>query len=407
MSANNSFLSLSELAFLVQESITDTFFGESYWVVAETLDVKNYPDRAYCFVTLVEKSGKDVTARMEAVIWSQYHHIIREFEFTTGMRFDKNIRLLMKVAVDYSPKWGLKLLIRELDSSFTIGNLELEKQNTLKRLVNENPKLIRYIDGDYTTYNKRLQRPIVIQRIALITAPNSDGWRDFRHELDANPYGYRFIITEFFSQVQGQGAEKQILNQLEMIRDEKPDYDAVVIVRGGGSQLDFGPFDTYELSLAIAGFPILVISGIGHERNVSITDLMSHLSVKTPTKAAAFLVEHNRQFEEGIYQVFDYALNKASESFSSAGKILDRLEDKLFYTGERYLMNRNHELGRLETAIRHLDPENTLARGFAMVMKEGRIITDPNLILPEDEINIRLKTNVITTKVKSNNEAQP
>ena len=404
---SHAFISLSELAFLVQESITETFFGETFWVVAETLDVKNYPDRAYCFVTLVEKSGKEVAARMEAVIWSQYHHIIREFEFTTGMRFDKNIRLLMKVAVDYSPKWGLKLLIRELDSSYTIGNLELEKQHTLKRLAEENPGIIRYIDGEYSTLNKRLQRPMVLQRIALVSAPNSDGWRDFRHELAANPYAYRYTLTEFFCQVQGQGAEKQILSQLEIIRQRKSAFDAVVIVRGGGSQLDFGPFDTYELSLAVAGFPLLVISGIGHERNVSVVDLMSHLSLKTPTRAATFLSEHNRQFEEGIGQMFDYALNKASEVFGNAGRSLTRLEDKLLYTGERYLANRNHALSRLETAVRHLDPENTLARGFAMVMKNDRILTDPTMILPGDELNIRLKSSVITTKVKTNNEINP
>ncbi|MCX6272312.1 MAG: exodeoxyribonuclease VII large subunit, partial [Bacteroidetes bacterium] len=273
------FIPLSELADLIENLVKDAFYNQSYWVVAETSDVKNYPDRGYCFVTLVEKEGKDTLARLEGVIWSKQYHIIREFEVASGIRFDKNIRLLLKVMVDFSAQYGLKLIIQDIDPSFSIGNLELEKKKILNRLLAENPDVIHYVDGNYITVNKRLTLPLALQRIALLTAPQSDGLRDFRHELEENPYGYRFIIDEYLTQIQGRRAEYQIVDQLEAIARLKNRYDIAVIARGGGSQLDFGPFDTYEAGLAVAGFNLPLITGIGHERNVSIVDMMSLLPV--------------------------------------------------------------------------------------------------------------------------------
>ncbi|MHC1707371.1 MAG: exodeoxyribonuclease VII large subunit [Bacteroidales bacterium] len=399
MLAETDYIKLSDLAWIIDDLVKEAFCNRTYWIVAETADVKNYPDRQYCFVTLIEKEGKDTLARMEAVLWSRYYSEIENFERITGKRFEKNIRILLKVIIDFSPVYGLKLQILAIDPSYTLGELERTKQQTLDRLVAENPQIIQYQDGIYQTKNKLLSRPLAFQRIALITAPDSDGRRDFLHELQSNPYGYSFQYKEYLTRIQGEGAEKQILECLHQVKASEHSYDAVIITRGGGSQLDFGPFDTYELGLAIATFPVPVITGIGHERNVSIADHMSHLQVKTPTKAAAFLIDHNHKFEEDIISMTEYIFRFASETISDEDSRLDRASEKLSFSVKTFLSNRSIDLDKVSIALKHLDPENVLARGFAMIKKDRQILTDPEKIKQGDVLEIRLKESVILSEV--------
>lgn len=401
MIGKESHISLSELAGIVDDLVKEVFYNQSFWIVAETSDVKNYADRGYCFVTLIEKEGRDTRAKMEAVIWSRFYHIIADFEIATGIAFDKNIKVLLKVSVDFSPIYGLKLQILDIDPSYTAGELEREKQAVLDRLLKQNPAVIHYVDGTYISQNKQLSRPLVFQRIALITAPDSDGRRDFLHELQSNPYKYSFRCDEYLCRIQGDGADVLIISQLQQIIKKINRYDVVVIVRGGGSQLDFGPFDTYELGLAIASCQIPVITGIGHERNVSIADLMSHLQVKTPTKAASFLVEHNHSFEEDVTQMSEYILSRADDILSDAKVSLDRFMDRLFSSAKLLLAHKNNELDKIGIALKHLDPENVIARGYAMVLKNNEIIVDPEKLLPGDEVQLRLKDYYYQTQIKS------
>lgn len=400
MDKKPDYITLSELAGIVDDLIKEVFFSQTFWIIAETADVKNYADRGYCFVTLVEKEGGDTRAKMDAVIWSRYYHKIAEFEVATGVAFSKNIKLLLKVSVDFSPVFGLKLQILDIDPSYTAGELEREKQATLDRLVKENPDIIHLVDGSYISSNKQLSRPLVFQRIALITAPDSDGRRDFLHELQSNPHGYRFLCDEYLCRIQGDGAGKIIMQQLDYISRQAAQYDTVVIVRGGGSQLDFGPFDTYDLGLSIASFPIPVITGIGHERNVSIADLMSHLQVKTPTKAASFLVDHIYNFEKDIQNKAEYIYNLAESMLTTAKTGLESLVDRLQRAGRQYLVNRNIDLEKAEIALKHLDPENVIARGYAMILKNNKIIGDPAAISEGDIIDIKLKDQYLRSLVQ-------
>ena len=180
-----------------------------------------------------------------------------------------------------------------------LGSLELERQQTLERLLKENPKTIKLIDGIYRTFNNCLPLPKVIEKIALITAPNSDGQRDFLQETLKNKHGYSFTIKEFLTTIQGDNAHKLILEQLKLIEIEKQNFDVVAIVRGGGSTTDFRPFDDYELSKFVASFPIPICTGIGHDRNQSIVDLMVR-EQKTPTKVASLFVDINYEFENKL-----------------------------------------------------------------------------------------------------------
>lgn len=391
---------LSDLAFTLEAVIDEAFGQKAVWVIAETSDIKNYPDRGYCFLTLVEReSGRETIAKLEACIWRRNYHTISRFEQDTGVSFARNIQLLLLVSVGYSPVYGLRLEILKIDPSYTLGNLERDRQAVLDTLVKNRPDLVWLEAGQYITANQLLPRPVVVQRLALITAPNSDGWRDFRHELAQNPFGYDFVVDEFLTQVQGQGAERAICGQLARIQESGLPYDAVVIVRGGGSQLDFGSFDTYLMGETVAGFAIPILAGIGHERNVSITDMLCHQSVKTPTKAAAFLIEHNRQFEETCLMLRDRLRIVAHEALQTAREHLDRETERLRFVSQLYFRNRHTDLAEKTVILRHLDPSNVLRRGYALLLRNGRILTHTIDIQPGETLQVQMQDGTINTKV--------
>ncbi|MFD2574155.1 exodeoxyribonuclease VII large subunit [Spirosoma soli] len=395
---------LSDLAFTLEAVIDDAFGQKAVWVVAETSDIKNYPDRGYCFLTLVERengpTGRHETlAKLDACIWRKNYHTIRDFEQATGVAFARNIQLLLLVSVGFSPVYGLRLEILKIDPSYTLGNIERERQAVLDALVQNYPDLVWQEAGQYITANQLLPRPTVIQRLALIASPGSDGWRDFRHELKQNSFSYDFVVDEFLTQVQGQGADRAICGQLERIRSSGVAYDAVVIVRGGGSQLDFGSFDTLLMGHTVAGFTIPILAGIGHERNVSITDLLCHESVKTPTKAAAFLIDHNRLFEEGCLQLRDRLSVAARDALQTAREQIDVETERLRFVTYTYFRDRHTELTEKAVTLRHLDPANVLRRGYGLLLRNGRILTQTTDIQSGETLQIQMHDGTITTKV--------
>src|SRR5690606_28233649 len=183
--------------------------------------------------------------------------------------------------------YGLSLTLIDLDPNFTLGNLERLRKETLRRLVQENPDHVSLVKDQYVTRNKQLKLNCVIQRIALIGSPRSEGYTDFVHTMDHNQFGYTFAIDYYYSAVQGVSAEHELVKTLLQVyeKSKQSPYDCVVITRGGGAKTDFLVFDTYALSRIVARFPIPIITGIGHHKDVSIVDLMAHTPTKTPTKA--------------------------------------------------------------------------------------------------------------------------
>ena len=392
-------IKLSDLAYTIDAVLDESFGGKTMWVLAETSDIKNYPDRQYCFLGLVEREANQTVAKLDAVIWRKNYPILRAFEAATGVAFARNLQLLMLVSVTYSPVYGMRLEIHQIDHAYTMGNIERERQAVLDALVRDHANLVWMDQGQYITSNQMLDRPAVWQRIALITAPKSDGWRDFRQELANNPWGYHFAVDEYLTQVQGQGADKAICTQLdEIIRCNVP-YDAVVIVRGGGSQLDFGAFDTLRMGVAVAGCPFPILAGIGHDRNVSITDMLCHQSVKTPTKAAVFLVEHNRLFEESCLQMAYRVAEASRVVMQNAREEVDILTDRFRYGTQTYLRNRHTELTEKTTTLRHLDPVNVLRRGYAMLSRNGQILTRADAFNPGDAVQAQFADGAIQLTV--------
>jgi exodeoxyribonuclease VII large subunit len=376
-------LRLSELIGEIDDVIQDRFAGETFWITAEITDVKKQADKRWCFLKFIEKEGNLISAEIKGVFWSNAYDNVVQFEKLSGQPFANGLEITCNVRVRFHKRFGIDLEVLEIDHTYAIGKLEHEKQQTLDRLVNENPTLIRLVDGQYFTTNKSLELPIVLQRIALVTAPDSDGQRDFKQEIANNTYGYAFSVTEFLTQIQGDNSSNLIIQKLKQIEAEKERFDVVAIVRGGGSQTDFKPFDDYELSKYVATFPLPIFTGIGHDRNTSIVDLMARQH-KTPTKVASSIVEHNFNFETEIIE----------------------LKDRLLETTERMIDKAKDNLLQMRRTVKAYSPSTILNKGYAIITSNDQIIIDPKDIKPNSEIKTILRNEVIHSTVtkKSKNE---
>jgi exodeoxyribonuclease VII large subunit len=374
---------LSELINEIDDAIQNRFAGETFWITAEITDVKKQPDKRWCFLKFIEKEGHLITSEIKGVFWASTYHNVEKFEKLSGQPFASGLEITCNVRVRFSKRYGIDLEILEIDHTYSLGKLELEKQQTLDRLIKENPKLIRLVDGHYFTNNKSIELPIVLQRIALITAPNSDGQRDFKQEIENNQYDYTFSVSEFLTQIQGDNSSKLIIEKLKLIEAEKESFDVVAIIRGGGSQTDFKPFDDYDLSKYVASFPLPILTGIGHDRNTSIVDLMARQH-KTPTKVATNIVEHNYNFES---EIMDF-------------------KERLFETAEDMINEAKENLLQIRRTVKAYSPATILNKGYAIITSNGEIVINPKDLKLTSEIKTILKNELIHSIItkKSKNE---
>ncbi len=378
-------IKLSALTQLIQDTIQDRFEGEVFRVTARIMNVKKYESSRRCYLTLEEYEYGTKTTEIRAVFWSNAYSEIEKFEKALKQPFKDGTEITCRVKVRYHKVYGLNLDVLQIDVAHALGTLELERQQTLEKLVRENPESIQLYDGVYRTFNNRLGLPLVISHIALITAPNSDGQRDFLEELSRNKHQYSFKVTEFLTTIQGDNAHKLILEQLRLIEQSKEPFDVVAIVRGGGSLTDFKPFDDYELSAAVAKFPVPIYTGIGHDRNQSIVDLMAK-EQKTPTKVASLFVDHNFEFENALIDL--------------KRRLGDTIADQLEKAKE--------SLEHARRIIRLSSPLDILNRGFAIITSNNKIVVDPATITEDMELQTILKNETIHSTVtkKTKNEKQ-
>lgn len=299
---NIQHIKLSDLTKVVEDVIKNSIGENFYWIIAEISSHKFYPNQDRHYFEFIEKAegSNDPIAKVRGVSWYAGSQSIKLFEKATGQTFSNGLQVLVKVKVEFHATYGLSLVLHDIDQSFTLGNIEKQRRETLLKLVEENPLFVQKIGEEYSTKNKKINLNAVIQKIAIIGSPNSEGYTDFTHTISNNQFGYKYSIDVYQSSVQGMEAAKELVNKLIAIYNSGIPYDCVVIIRGGGSKSDFLVFDTYQLSKAVAKFPIPIITGIGHHKDVSIVDLMAHTTTKTPTKAAEFIISHCRQFEESI-----------------------------------------------------------------------------------------------------------
>ncbi len=275
---------LSELQANVREVLQDAF-PYNIWVIAEAASVRQSP-QGHTYLELVEKAAGRVAAQARATVWASQSHILAQFKEQTGQSLTSGTQLLLCVKVNFHEVYGLSLNISRIDSTYTLGEMARRKAETIAKLEAEG----------CLGLNARQMLTAVPQQIAVITAENAAGWGDFQSRLRSNVYGATFNLTLFAAAVQGDGAEESILQALSEIELRQHEYDCVVLIRGGGGAVDLSCFDSYGLGRAIAHFPLPVLTGIGHERDVSVVDMMAHRSLETPTAVAEYLVSKVASF---------------------------------------------------------------------------------------------------------------
>lgn len=288
---NSDPISLSNLQMLIKAGIDQTH-PLPYWVTAEISELKvNYS--GHCYLELVEKGGANHVPKAKAtgIIWrSTYAMLEPYFRQMTGQTLSAGLQVLIKVVVTYHELYGLSLQITDIDPAYTLGDMERQRQETIARLQE---------DGVYDM-NRELELPAVMQRIAVVSSRNAAGYQDFCKEL-ANGI-YRFDVELFDAFMQGAGAEDSIIAALGAVADRIDDFDAMVLIRGGGSQSDLGCFDSYRLCCHLAQFPLPVIAGIGHDKDQSVADLVAAVSVKTPTAVAVYLKDRCAALDDWLQE---------------------------------------------------------------------------------------------------------
>jgi exodeoxyribonuclease VII large subunit len=390
---------LSELTDKINETVHAAFSTARFWVIA---DITNHTFRApknYHYFELVEKDpgSNNILAKISGKAWGKGADRILHFEKITGQPFTNNIHVLVNVSVQYHPVHGLQLDIHDIDPHFTLGMLEQQKQATLERLLAENPEFIKKSGDIFITRNNQLKLGRVLQQIALISSHTSAGGEDFKHTLLHNPFGYRFFIDEYHTPVQGDhNAETLVAKLIEVFNSRKP-YDAVVVTRGGGAQTDFLIFDNYRMGKAVARFPIPVITGIGHQKNETITDLMAHTPTKTPTKAAEFIIAHNKRFEEEMRSFQHSILIRAQQLFSINFQSLAFMNSLVVNQTRNILIRHNDSLARINQANINTSRSILFNARSSLLNMAARIISKPESILYRRKNDIRQLTGNIST----------
>lgn len=359
---------LSELQHEIKESISEQF-PFAVWIVAEINTLTRHKS-GHCYMELVQKSktSNSIVAQARATIWAnKFSFISAYFESETDSELAAGMNVMLQVTITYHEVYGLSLNVLGINPTYTIGDVERAKKEIIDRLINE---------GVFDM-NKTQTLPAVIQNIAVISSSTAAGYGDFVNHLETNMHGYHINITLFEAAMQGEQTEISVLDALNRIGDEYENYDAVAIIRGGGSKNDLSWFDNYNIAYMVTQFPLPVISGIGHERDESIVDMVAHTRMKTPTAVANFIIDYNAQFEEQVDST-------SSEIFDIAKEFL--------MSSEMYLNNMTMSIMKIRTLLsKHTERCDR-------IMSEIR--TGLNVRMKEEEMKLNMIGNKLETSPK-------
>jgi exodeoxyribonuclease VII large subunit len=386
-------------------------FNESIWVTAEIGQINE--SRTHRFLSLLEKEGEDVIAELSAVIWaSDFRRIKRILGGNTEGVLSDGVEVRLRGRLDFHERYGLKFVIEDVDPTFTLGKMELERQELIATLEAEG--LLRL--------NARNPLPAVLQRLAVISSETAAGWEDFRSHIEENEYGYDFDISFFAAAMQGIFVEKEVMRQLRAIEMRKGDFDAVIIIRGGGAKLDLAAFDSGSLCRAIADFPLPILTGIGHEIDSTVADMVAHTSLKTPTAVADFLLSHNAIFESRVLDLGNTLRFYAQNRLNTEGGYLTRAESVLTFPTQFLLKNEHQKLDELsrrlavapslilkyegmkiDNALKIMDLmsiEATLKRGFSITRRaDGSVLATVNDVKTNEFLETELSDGHIKSRI--------
>ena len=428
-------LSLYELNSLVRDVISMSL-PDSYWVEAELSEAREGYG-GHCYMELIEKDEHSNTpiAKAHASCWRNRWMLLKpQFERVTGQRIHAGMKVLLKVHAQFHENYGFSWIVGDIDPTYTMGDMARKRMEIIQTLKEE---------GVFDL-QKELKLPMFCQRIAVISSATAAGYGDFCNQLADNGYGLQFTTALFAATMQGEGVEQSVISALNRINEEWENWDCVVIIRGGGATSDLSGFDTLALAENVANFPLPIITGIGHERDESVLDMISFQRVKTPTAAAAFLVDHLTEvyarIEDAQEAIVNYVkrrlqvermkferLSTQIPTLFSLVKVrqsnrLDQLLNRLKVKAERIPADGLHRLEMLEARLKEpvarklerelhridmlsqraiaQDPERLLSRGYSITLKDGKSIKDASQLKAGDEIETRFAKGVAKAVVK-------
>lgn len=433
--AQESYISLSELQRRIKSAVEESF-PLPVWVAAEIAELKvNYS--GHCYLELVEKAepspargtkmgsggalmgvsngGSSVPrAQVRAVVWrSQYTMLSAYFEAETGSKLAAGMKILAKVIVTYHELYGLSLQITDIDASYTLGEVERQKQQTIKQLQQ---------DGVWDM-NREVAMPMLVQRLAIVSSASAAGYRDFCNELRSG--GYAFAVELFDAVMQGAAAEESVCAALEAIAARQEEFDAVVIIRGGGSVSDLSCFNSYSLCSYVAQFPLPVLTGIGHDKDTSVADMVASTPLKTPTAVAAWLVDrmaridawlddsmqrlgelavvatHRERLRLEIYSA-DVA-KLATLRFERERAYLQMSREMLLSAVERTIEREKLKVNMAQEIVEARSPQQILRMGFAVVRSNGKVIRSTECVAAGQKLTIELGQGELVAEVESIN----
>ena len=425
-------LTLYELNRLVREVIECEMPNE-YWVEAELSECRE--SRGHCYMELIEKDPQTATpiAKASAKCWASKWMILRPyFERTTGQRLHAGMKVLLKVYPQFHEAYGFSWIVTDIDPTYTLGDMARKRQEIIRQLKEE---------GVFDL-QKELSLPLFCQHIAVISSESAAGYGDFCNQLADNPYGFQFRTQLFPAIMQGEQVEQSIIAALNRIYGQP--FDCVVIIRGGGATSDMSGFDTLALAENVANFPLPIITGIGHDRDESILDMVSHTRVKTPTAAAALLIDHLKAVLDALNEaqnhIVNYSGSKLSTLHSQLSTIaeaiprlfsivrtrqearldalfsqmlsgiqqkiigqqarIESFEQRIPLISERRLTAERHRLEIIGEKLKSHDPGLILKRGYSITLHNGKAVKDANTLAPGDEIETRLSEGIIKSIIK-------
>ena len=406
-------LTLVELNGLVRDAIENAL-PEEYWVEAELSECREHG--GHCYMELIEKDERSATpvARASAKCWRQTWLMVKPyFERTTGQQLRAGMKVLLRVYAQFHEAYGFSWIVSDIDPTYTLGDMARKRQEIIRQLKEE---------GVFDLQCE-LRIPTFAKRIAVISAEHAAGYGDFCRQLEDNDYGFKFDVTLFPAIMQGEQVEASVVDALNEIYQRISDFDVVCILRGGGATADLSGFDTLALAENVAQFPLPIITGIGHERDESILDMISNTRVKTPTAAAALLTDNLLRVLERLddaSQRLSYAVNQrinsqktrmatlttliptlALQMISDQRHRIETTKSRLPIAIERRLTNQKHLLESLSLKLQGFDPQLLLSRGYSITLKDGRAVRDPQQLKPGDEIETRVEKGTIQSVVKS------
>lgn len=380
-------LSLLELNGRVKSTIQFEM-PDAYWVQAEISSISP-SGQGHCYLELVQKdaTGRSFLAKAKANIWrGTWLKLKPYFEAQTGETLKVGMKVLLQVTVTFHEVYGYSLVVQDIDPTYTMGDMARRRKEILEQLTK---------DG-VIGLNKELEIPDLPNRIAVISSATAAGWGDFRNQLDGNIYGFRFYVKLFPALMQGDDVERSVISALNAVADRRDDFDLVVIIRGGGAVSELSCFDSYNLAFNIANFPLPVITGIGHERDDTVADVVAHTKVKTPTAAAEFII--NRVFDtatrlEDLTRRMGDAvqdrmnsenvrIERLSQKLPSLFALLKARQEQLLETvwirsvnGVRNLLTaQTHKLEIVDKTLSAADPAVILKRGYSLTRAGGRVV---------------------------------